>query len=204
MPNLLHIDCSPRAASVSSHLAGAFVARWEQQNPLGTVVHRNTSLEMTPYLDQTMAEAFLTSAAELNAEQKQALAYSDRLVDELLVADVIVFGVPMWNLSIPASLKAWIDLVVREGRTFAFTQQGVAPLVPRGKKVYVFSARGGSYSFDSPLHDLDYQEPYLRTILGLIGLSDIEFVRAERQSESPEAAAESLRRAEAVLEALAS
>ena len=66
-------------------------------------------------------------------------------MDELLAADVVVIGAPMWNLSIPASLKAWIDLIVREERTFAFTPQGVAPLVPPGKRVYVFSARGGSY-----------------------------------------------------------
>ena len=109
----------------------------------------------------------------------------------------------MWNLAIPASLKAWIDLIVREGRTFAFTEAGVTPLVPPGKKVVVFSARGGAYPAGSPFHALDYQEPYLRTILGLIGLTEIEFIHAEHQSEGPEAAAEGLARAERALTALA-
>lgn len=196
MPNLLHIDSSPRAASVSSRLAAAFVEKWKRQNPAGTVVHHNATFEKIPYLDEAMVEAFFTPAAELKAEQKQSLAYSDRLVDELLAADVVVLGAPMWNLGIPASLKAWIDMIVREGRTFAFTGQGVAPLVPPGKKVYVFSARGGAYPAGTPFHALDHQEPYLRAILGCMGLTEIEFVYAENQSGGAEAAAEGVARAE--------
>ncbi len=203
MPTLLHIDSSPRAASVSSRLAASFVAKWRQQHPTGTVVHRNTSLENIPYLDEAAVDAFFTSAESLTPAQQRALAFSDRLVDELLAADVIVLGVPMWNLSIPASFKAWIDLIVREDRTFAFTPQGVAPLVPPGKMVYVFSARGGAYPAGSPFHARDHQEPYLRTILGLIGLTSIDFIHAEHQSGGPEAAAEGLARAESALAALA-
>ncbi|MGD0155381.1 MAG: NAD(P)H-dependent oxidoreductase [Terracidiphilus sp.] len=202
MPMLLHIDSSPRASSVSSQLSAAFVERWRQQNPSGTVVHRNTSLENVPYLDGAMVDAMFTPAAALTLQQKLALAFSDSLVDELLAADVIVFGVPMWNLSIPASLKAWIDLVVREGRTFAFTDQGVAPLLPPGKKVYIFTARGGAYPPGSPIHALDFQEPYLRSILRLIGLTDIEFIHAEHQSEDPTSAAAGLALAEHALAAL--
>ncbi len=201
MPNLLHIDSSPRAASVSSHLAAAFVARWRQQNPTGAIVHHNPSLERIPYLDEAMAEALLDPSSEPTPERVRALATSDRFVDELLAADVLVLGVPMWNLSIPASLKAWIDLIVREGRTFAFTPTGVAPLVPPGKKVFVFCARGGAYPEGSAMRALDFQEPYLRTILGVIGLTQIEFIHAERQSESPEAATEALAQAERALAA---
>ena len=203
MPNLLHIDSSPRAASISSRLAAAFVAKWRQQNPAGSVVHHNTSLERIPYLDEAMAEAFLDSSGEPTPERRRVLAVSDRFVRELLAADILVLGVPMWNLSIPASLKAWIDLIVREGRTFAFTADGVAPLVPPGKKVFVFSARGGAYPAGSPMSALDFQEPYLRAILGVIGLTQIEFIYAERQSESPEAAADGLAQAERALAALA-
>ena len=198
MPNLLHIDSSPRAASVSSRLAAAFVAKWRRQNPAGTVVHHNTSLENIPYLDEAMAEAFLDLPAAPSPERARALATSDRLVDELLAADVLVLAAPMWNLSIPASLKAWIDMIVREGRTFAFTKRR-GPLVPPGKKVFVFSARGGAYPAGSAMRALDFQEPYLRAILGVIGLTQIEFIHAERQSENPEAAAEGLARAERTL-----
>jgi FMN-dependent NADH-azoreductase len=203
MATLLHIDSSPRAASISSRLAAAFVAKWQEQNPVGTVVHRNTSLDGIPYLDEAAIDAFFTPPAELTAEQKRTLEDSDRLVDELLAADVLVLAAPMWNLSIPASLKAWIDMIVREGRTFAFNEAGVAPLLPPGKKVFVFSARGGAYPADSPLQALDHQEPYLRAILGVIGLTDVEFIHADRQSESSEAAAEGLARAERALAALA-
>jgi FMN-dependent NADH-azoreductase len=199
MATLLHIDSSPRAASISSRLAAAFVAKWKQQNPSGTVVHRNTSLDGIPYLDEAAIDAFFTPPAELTAEQKRILNDSDRIVDELLAADVLVLGVPMWNLSIPASLKAWIDMIVREGRTFALTDAGVVPLVSPAKKVYVFSARGGAYPAGSPLQTLDHQQPYLRDLLGVIGLTDVEFIHAERQSESSEAAAEGLACAERAL-----
>jgi FMN-dependent NADH-azoreductase len=202
MPALLQIDSSPRAASVSNRLAAAFVETWKRQNPGGTLFHHNTSLERFPYLDENAIDAFFTPASERTAAQKLALAFSDQLVDELLAADVVVLGAPMWNLSIPASLKAWIDLIVREGRTFAFTAQGVVPLIPPGKRVYVFSARGGAYPAGTPFHDFDQQEPYLRRILGVIGLARIEFICAEHLSDGPEAAAEGLARAESALAAL--
>jgi len=207
MPALLQIDSSPRAASVSSRLAAVFVEIWKRQNPGGAVFHHNTSLERFPYLDEAAIDASFTPATERTAAQKLALAFSDQLVDELLAADVVVLGAPTWNLSIPASLKAWIDLIVREGRTFAFTAKGVAPLVLPGKRVYVFSARGGAYPAGSPIHDLDQQEPYLRRILGVIGLTRIEFIyaehQAEHQSDGPKAAAEGVARAESTLTALA-
>jgi len=203
MPTLLHIDSSPRAASVSSRLAATFAEKWKQRNPAGTVIHRNTTLERIPYLDEAAVEAWFVASEDRTLEQRQTLALSDRLVDELLAADVVVLGAPMWNLGIPASLKAWIDMIVREGRTFAFTAQGVAPLVPQNKKVYVFTARGGSYAAGSPFAALDHLEPYLRAILGSIGLVDIEFIYADNQSDGPEAAAEGLARAEAMLARLA-
>jgi len=203
MPALLQIDSSPRAASISSRLAAAFVEKWKRQNPGGMVFHHNTSIECFPYLDEAAIDAFFTPAAERTAAQRLALALSDRLVDELLAADVVVLGAPMWNLSIPASLKAWIDLIVREGRTFAFTAQGVAPLVPPGKRVYVFSARGGAYPAGTPFHDFDQQEPYLRRILGVIGLTRIDFICAEHQSGDAEAAAQGLAQAESTMAALA-
>jgi FMN-dependent NADH-azoreductase len=203
MPALLQIDSSPRAASVSTRLAAAFVARWKRQNPRAIVFHHNASLERFPYLDENVIDAFFTPAAQRTASQKLTLEFSDQLVDELLAADVVVLGAPMWNLSIPASLKAWIDLIAREGRTFAFTAEGVAPLIPPGKRVYVFSARGGVYPSGTPFHDFDHQEPYLRKILGVIGLTEIEFIYAEHQSDGPEASAQGLALAENALALLA-
>lgn len=199
MPTLLHINSSPRPASVSSRLASRFTAQWKRRNPGARVIFHNTSHERIPYIDEEMIEAYSAPADSLTEAQRSVLAYSDSLVDELLDADLVVLGAPMWNLGIPASLKAWIDLVVREGRTFAFSEQGVQGLLAPGKKVYIFSACGGAYPEETPAKTLDLLEPYLRAILGAIGLNDITFVRAENQSSSPEAAAEGLARAEAAL-----
>jgi FMN-dependent NADH-azoreductase len=203
MPTLLHIDSSPRSASVSSKLAASFVERWKAQNPSGTVIHHNTAFEQIPYVDEATIAAFYTPAESLTVEQKQKLALSDKLIDELLAADVLVLGVPMWNFGIPASLKAWIDQIVRVGRTFAYTATGVAPLLPAGKKLYVFSSRGGSYAAGTPFHPYDQQEPYLRAAFGFLGIPEIEFVYAENQGRGGDAPALGLAVAEAALAALA-
>jgi FMN-dependent NADH-azoreductase len=202
MPTLLHIDSSPRAASASSQLAATFVKRWKAQNHGATVVHHNTSLEKVPYLDEAFINASFTPAEALTAEQKQQLAYSDQLIDELLAADLLVLGVPMWNFGIPASLKAWIDQVIRAGRTFAYTATGVVSLLPAGKKAYIFSSRGGSYEAGSPYHAYDQQEPYLRTALGFLGITDVNFVYIDNQTRGGDAPAQSLAAAQTVLAAL--
>jgi len=201
MPTLLHIDSSPRAASVSSQLAATFVERWKKQNPSGVVFHHNTAYEQIPYLDEASINAVFAPTEALTAEQKQKLAFSDRLTDELVAADVLVLGVPMWNLGIPASLKAWIDQIVRPGRTFAYTPSGVSPLLV-GKKTYIFSSRGGAYAAGTPYHAYDQQEPYLRTALGFLGITDINFVYVDNQSRSGDAPALGLAAAQATLAAL--
>lgn len=203
MPTLLQIDSSPRTASVSSKLAAKFVHRWKKHHPTGKVFHHNTTIEKLPYVDEATIGAFYTPAEALTAEQKQKIAISNQLVDELLAADVIVLGVPMWNFGIPASFKAWVDLIARAGRTFAYTETGPVSLLPAGKKVYVFSARGGSYAVGTPFHAYDQQEPYLRTILGFLGLTDVEFVYADNQGSAGDPALQSIARAETALEALA-
>jgi FMN-dependent NADH-azoreductase len=108
----------------------------------------------------------------------------------------------MWNFGIPASLKAWIDQIVRVGRTFAYTATGVASLIPEGKKLYVFSSRGGSYAPGSRFQVYDHQEPYLRAAFGFLGIADIQFVSAENQGRGGDAAALGLAAAEAALVAL--
>ena len=177
---LLQIDSSPRAASVSSRLAAAFVEKWKRQNPGGTVFRHNTSLECFPYLDENAIDASFTPAAERTAAQKSALAFSDQLVDELLAADVVVLGAPMWNLSIPASLKAWIDHVVRPGRTFRVTSTGkVGLLIDR--PILAIVACGGRFDDGGPgLPQVDHLGPYLRTVFATVGLTDFELLRLEQ------------------------
>jgi FMN-dependent NADH-azoreductase len=118
-----------------------------------------------------------------------------------LAADAIVIGAPMHNFAIPSSLKAWIDHIVRAGRTFGYGPSGPVGLVSSGKKVIVVSARGSVYSA-GPMKALDYQETYLQTVLEFIGLKDIAFVRAEGVAMGPDAASEAMKAAEAQLTAV--
>jgi FMN-dependent NADH-azoreductase len=121
-----------------------------------------------------------SNPATLTPEQKKVLQLSDALVEELLEADTIVIGAPMHNFAIPAPLKAWIDQVVRVGKTVLFAAAGPQGLL-KGKKVYVITSRGGAYRSGTPTERFDYQEPYLRHILAFIGLTDVTFIHAENQ-----------------------
>ncbi|HYM04716.1 MAG TPA: NAD(P)H-dependent oxidoreductase, partial [Stellaceae bacterium] len=113
------------------------------------------------------------------------------LIAEVEVADTIVLAVPMYNFAIPSTLKAWIDHVARAGRTFRYTAAGPEGLL-KGKKVFVVTGRGGIYSGDVPAKIMDFQEPYLRAVLGFLGLDDVTFIHVEGLKVSPESAAHGL------------
>ena len=131
-------------------------------------------------------QAIHSDPATLNAEQKQILQLSDILVDELVQADTIVIGAPMYNFAIPAPLKAWIDQVVRVGKTVLFAAAGPQGIL-KGKRVYIVTSRGGAFRPGTPTERFDYQEPYLRHILGFIGLTDVTFIHAENQKPGAQA-----------------
>jgi FMN-dependent NADH-azoreductase len=136
-----------------------------------------------------------------NAAQAAARALSDTLIGELEAADVIVIGAPMYNFGIPSTLKAWFDHVLRAGRTFRYSEAGPEGLV-KGKRAIIVEARGGFYS-DGPARVMDFQEPYLRTLLGFIGIADVTFVRAERLGFGPEARDQAVAAAQAEIARLA-
>jgi FMN-dependent NADH-azoreductase len=125
------------------------------------------------------------------------LATGNGYIDELLAADIIVIGAPMYNFGISSQLKAWIDRVVIAGRTFKYDENGVEGLV-KGKKLFIASAQGGFYTGESPMAFLDHQEAYLRGVLGFIGLTDVTVIRADgiNLGEEVKAAAVSKARAE--------
>ncbi|MDR3792228.1 MAG: NAD(P)H-dependent oxidoreductase [Terracidiphilus sp.] len=203
MSAILHIDASPRSESVSSALAAKYVAELKKKDPSATVYHHNTTHEKLPFVDEAALGVLYASVENPTEEQKKILTLSDRLIDEFLSADTIVVGVPMWNLGIPASLKAWVDLISRPGRTFQYTAGGgVAPLVPTGKKVIVFASRGGAYPAGSPWEAYNQVDPYLRTIFGFFGLTDVTIIHADNQNRSGSAPAEGLAAAEQQLAAL--
>ncbi|MDR3724705.1 MAG: NAD(P)H-dependent oxidoreductase [Terracidiphilus sp.] len=203
MSTILQIDSSPRTESVSSAFAARYVAGLKQKDPAATVYHHNTGYEKLPYVDEAALGVLYGSPENPTEEQKKILALSDQLIDELLAADTIVFGVPMWNFGIPASLKAWVDLISRPGRTFQYVAGGgVAPLVPADKKAVVFASHGGSYTEGSPWAAFNQADPYIRTIFGFFGITDVTFVPIDNQNRSGSAPAEGLAAAEQQLAAL--
>ena len=157
----------------SSRLAEAFVASLAAQSPTRIAV-RDLAAEPVPHLDAERFQAFVTPQAERSERQKAIVAYSDALIDELRGADLVVIGLPMYNFGVPSQLKSWIDHVARAGETFRYTESGSVGLL-RGKKAYVFAARGGRYA-GTPA---DSQTAYLRAFLAFIGLTEVEFVYAE-------------------------
>lgn len=183
MAHLLHIDSSPRGErSRSRRLTGEFVEAWRQVHLADTVPRRDIGRNPVPHVNEAWIAAGYTLPEQRTPEMWEAIRISDQLVDELLAADVYVIG-PMYNYNIPSTLKAYIDLIVRIGRTFAFDPENAEnpykPLV-LGKKMFVITARGSSgYGSGEPYEKLNYQDSYLRTIFGLIGITDITFVHAE-------------------------
>ena len=172
MKKILHLDSSARHDSDSRAMTAAIVATLRERHP-GLVVVRRDLVENPP---SPMSQAWIAGAyGGAEAAALVAMVESDRLVDEVLDADVIVMGVPMYNFSIPSSVKAWIDQIVRVGRTFSYDGGRPAGLLP-DRPVYVCLSRGGEYSPGSAMASFDFQEPYLRHILGFIGLRDIHLL----------------------------
>jgi FMN-dependent NADH-azoreductase len=157
----------------SSRLAEAFVASLAAQSPT-RIAARDLAAEPVPHLDAERFQAFVTPQGERSERQKAIVAYSDALIDELRGADLVVIGLPMYNFGVPSQLKSWIDHIARAGETFRYTESGSVGLL-RGKKAYVFAARGGRYA-GTPA---DSQTAYLRAFLAFIGLTEVEFVYAE-------------------------
>lgn len=174
MKTLLKINSSILSSGNANRLTEAFAARWLAAHPKGRVVERDLTRNPIPHLNETTLVGFATPEAERTPEQATAVAQSDQLIAELQAADVIVIGVPMYNFGIPSPLKAWIDHVARAGITFKYTTSGPVGLV-QGKQVYVLAARGGVYAGG----DMDVQSRYLKTILGFLGMANVEFVYAE-------------------------
>lgn len=157
----------------SSRLADRFAGSWLRNHPGGRVVTRDLAAATMPHLTAERFRAFSIPAAERSAEQQAAVEFSDALIGELKTADDIVIAAPMYNFSVPSTLRAWIDHIARAGVTFRYTANGPEGLL-EGKRTSVIITRGGAYAGEA-----DTQTSYLRQILGFIGLDDVEWVLAE-------------------------
>jgi FMN-dependent NADH-azoreductase len=178
MPILLHLDSSPLESSISRELTREFVKTWENAHPDGTVIYRDLAANAPKPVDTAWIYSSFTPEANRTAEQKAALALSDELVSELEQAEEYVFGVAMHNFSIPSVLKLWVDQIVRNGRTFVYSESGRQGML-QGKKATILVASGGVYEAGTPAAAMNFVDPYLKTILGFIGLTDVTFVTAD-------------------------
>ena len=181
--NILQVNSSARrAGSQSTRLANHLVQRLRDAYPEATVTVRDLTADPHPVLDETALTALFTPAAQHTLEQAARVALDDALIAQIKAADVVVLGVPMYNFGVSTQLKNWIDAISRAGVTFRYTEKGPEGLLT-GKKVYVALTRGGRYR-NTPA---DSQVPYLKTVLGFLGMTDVHFVYAEGLSMGPDA-----------------
>ena len=179
MTNILIVNSSPNPDnSVSRALTAQFAEQFQTAKPDSRVTQRDVGLTPIPHVDQDMVNAYYTPPEDWSAEQVGVLALSDTIVNEVEAADIIVIGSPMHNFGITSGLKAWIDHLARVGRPFNYTENGPVGTLG-GRKVFVITARGGWYHEGAPAAAMDMQEPFLRTVLGFVGLDDVTFVHAE-------------------------
>ena len=183
---------------VSSQLSKDFIDQFMTANPDSSLKVRNFAEEAIPHLDAGYLQALSTEAAERSAEQQQLVDFSDSLINELMDADVLVLGLPMYNFGVPSMLKAWIDHVARAQVTFRYTENGPEGLL-KGKKAYVLASRGGLYA-GTPA---DSQTPFITNFLAFIGITDVNFVYAEGLNMGDEPRAAAMDKAGAEIQALA-
>jgi FMN-dependent NADH-azoreductase len=175
---ILQILSSPRgAASYSNQLAAELLNKLVAAHPGSSVKVHDLASQPFPHLEGVHLQSFFTPAEGRSAEQQVAVRHSEEAIAELLAADLIVIGVPLYNFGIASTLKAWIDHIARARVTFRYTANGPESLLT-GKKVYVAMASGGVYS-EGSLVGYDFVAPYLKTVLGFLGMTDVTVVRVE-------------------------
>lgn len=180
---ILQINSSARVEGANStRLANTVTARLLAKNPGASVTVRDLAVTPHPVLDAAALGALFTPADQRTPEQAARVALDDALIAEVQAHDVIVLGVPMYNFGVPVQLKTWLDAIARAGVTFRYTANGPEGLI-QGKKVYVAFARGGIYR-GTPA---DSQTPYIQTILGFLGMTDVKYIYAEGLAMGPEA-----------------
>ena len=194
---ILQINASARSEGAhSTNVANSIVARLRAEDRQASLMVRD--LASAPLLPQDEATlvALGTPASERTPEQAERVAFDDALIDEVKEADVLVLGIPMYNFGVPVQFKNWIDAIARAGVTFRYTENGPQGLLT-GKKVYLAMARGGRHRGA----ETDTQVPYLKTVLGFLGMTDLHFIYAEGLNMGPEAMKQGLAEAEADLAA---
>jgi FMN-dependent NADH-azoreductase len=196
--NILYVTSSSRgSASYSNRVAAEVLDELRVRNPGTAVTVRDLAHEPLPHIGDAFVAATRSPNGPQTDEQRALLAQSDALVDELFAADLIVIAAPMINFTIPSNLKTWIDYVARAGRTFSYSEKGPQGLVT-GKQVIVVAARGGIYANGNAL---DFQLPYLKGVLGFLGMTDVTVLEVEGTAYGPDVAEKAVAAATAKLHA---
>ena len=195
---ILQINASARAESGNStRLANAITAHLKSRHPEAEVEVRDLARNPLPFLDEAGVTAVFTPADQRTPEQVARIALDEAMIARVQAADVLVLGVPMYNFGVSVQLKSFIDSIARAGVTFRYTEAGPEGLI-KGKRVYVACARGGVYR-DTPA---DSQTPYLRQVLGFLGMTDVEFIYAEGMNLGAESAEKAFAAAEEAIASL--
>ncbi len=201
MTTILHINSSVRStSSLSRQLTNEFVAKLRASHAGSTVIERDLAAQPVPHLTEQKMGAYFTPVEQRTPEQNIIVKVSDDLVAELMAAELVVIGAPMYNFSISSTLKAWVDHIARAGLTFQCGANGPEGLV-KGKKFVIFTARGGVYT-EGPAKVMDFQENYLRAVLGFLGITDISFVHSEGLAMGEEAVNTALSGSRSAIEGL--
>jgi FMN-dependent NADH-azoreductase len=178
MKKILHIISTPKGDdSYSLQLGNAVIEKLKSTYPGSTVKEVNLVENQIPHLQVAHIHAFFTPAESRTPENIANLRYSDEAIADIMDADVLVIGAPLYNFGIHSTLKTWIDQIIRSGVTFSYGENGPEGLV-KGKKVYIAMSSGGIYS-EGPTQAYDFVAPYLKAILGFIGLTDMTIFRVE-------------------------
>lgn len=208
MATVLRIDSSPRRArSHTRKLTQRFVDRWLELHPDDGVVTRDVGLEPPPLVTEAWVAAAYTNPEARTPEMWAALAVSEVLVDEFMAADLIVMGIPMYNFGMPAAMKAYIDQIVRVGRTFGFDRNREGELywpMVENKPLVVLSARGDAgFNPGEPNAWMNHMEPHVEAVMSFIGITDITSIAIENEEFKGERLAQSLRTAEEAVDRVA-
>lgn len=178
MAKILHLISSPRGeASNSIKLGNAIIDKLKEQHSEAAVTVRDLAHGPFPHLEEAHLNAFFTPVEQHTEDNKEAIRHSNEAIKEIFDADILVIDAPMYNFGIPSTLKSWIDHIARAGITFRYTAEGPEGLV-KGKKAYLAVTTGGVYS-SGPMQAADFVAPYLKTVLGFIGITDVVVNRAE-------------------------
>jgi len=206
MKTLLVINSSGRITrSITRHLTTRFAEGWKSRHPGGEIRSRDVGMNPPPPANEGWIAAAFAASTERTPAMREALALSDTLIDEIIAADAIVLGVPMYNFGMPAQLKAYVDQIVRIGRAFDFDATAAnpyRPLLASKPVVAILSAGDGSLHIGGALAHLNFLEPHLKTILEFIGLTGAAFIRAGYDEYQDDRAKRSLASAESAIDEL--